>query len=262
MPQGVKVPESAKIYLLQVLSYDFTIGTMEDKLRESYEKLQAVIAESAHKNGQNVAVPRLIAVSKGQSVAAIEATLSFGQHLFGENRVQEAQRKFGPLRAAYKDIELHLIGPLQTNKVKAALVLFDVIQTIDRAELVMALAAQRARLPAADLRTNRFYVQVNIGVERQKAGVLPRALPELLALCAAQHVPISGLMCIPPQGQDPAPYFGELAALARQHGLAELSMGMSGDYGAAIAAGATYIRVGTALFGARPAVQPLEGTSH
>ena len=222
----------------------------------------ARIAAAAKSAGREASAIELVAVSKVQPEERIEAMLAAGQRVFGENRVQEAQRKFGPLRAAYKDIELHLIGPLQTNKVKAALALFDVIQTIDRAELVMALAAQRARLPAADLRTNRFFVQVNIGAEPQKAGVLPRALPELLALCAAQHVPISGLMCIPPQGQDPAPYFTELAALARQHGLAELSMGMSGDYEAAIAAGATYIRVGTALFGARPAVQPLEDIGH
>lgn len=189
----------------------------------------------------------LLAVSKGQGQKAVEEAIALGVKRFAENRVQEAEAKFTPALKEQNGLELHLIGPLQSNKAKAAVQLFDVIHTVDRASLVTALAAAMA----ATGRRPRLLVQVNIGREAQKAGVLPEGLAGLLAQCEVAGLTIEGLMCIPPAGQDPVPYFTQLAGLAREHGLAELSMGMSADYEQAIAAGATYIRVGTALFGGR-----------
>jgi PLP dependent protein len=187
---------------------------------------------------------RLVAVSKGQDVAAVDELLRAGHRVFGENRVQEAEGKFEALRASYPDLKLHLIGPLQTNKAKAALALFDVIESVDREDLVDALVK-------AGPGNVVFYVQVNTGEEPQKAGVAPKDLPSLLDYCRAKGLKISGLMCIPPVDRPVPPHFGFLAELARRHGLAEVSMGMSADYEMAIECGATQVRVGRALFGER-----------
>lgn len=199
---------------------------------------------------EKLGTAQLIAISKGRSASKIEEALNFGLRRFGENRVQEASIKFAALRNKYSDIELHLIGPLQRNKVKQALSLFDVIQTIDRPQLAEVIARH---LPSCG-RKLRFFVQVNIGQEAQKSGVLPQDLPGLLAHCQSLNLPICGLMCIPPEGQPATPYFQHLADLAKHRSLPELSMGMSADFEEALACGATYIRVGSALFGRRSIV--------
>jgi pyridoxal phosphate enzyme (YggS family) len=183
----------------------------------------------------------LIAVTKTHGPERIRPLLEAGHRVFGENRVQEAQGKWPALKADYPDIELHLIGPLQTNKVRDAVALFDVIHTLDRPRLADALRAA-GRKP--DL-----LIQVNTGEEPQKAGVAPLAAPALLAY--AQGLPVKGLMCIPPADQEPAPHFALLAKMAKERGLSWLSMGMSADFEIAIRFGATHVRVGSALFGAR-----------
>ena len=190
----------------------------------------------------------LIAVSKTFDAAAIRPFLDAGQRVFGENRVQEAQAKWPELRASYDGIELHLIGPLQTNKARDAVALFDVIQTVDRDKLAGVLKAEMERAG----RTLPVYVQVNIGLEEQKAGIPPAEAVAFVARCRAEHgLEVVGLMCIPPDGAPPGPYFAHLASLGREAGVQNLSMGMSGDFETAIAMGATHVRVGTALFGAR-----------
>jgi pyridoxal phosphate enzyme (YggS family) len=198
-----------------------------------------------------LAAPRrvqLMAVSKTQPQGAIEAALKAGQRLFGENRVAEAAAKFSALREAYKDIELHLIGPLQTNKVAHAVALFDVIQTLDRPKLAQALAKEMERQGRAP----RFYIEVNIGREPQKAGLMEEEVPAFLARCRKEWgLEVEGLMAIPPQGENPLPFFEAMKKLAEKTGIQKLSMGMSGDYPQAIACGATMVRIGTALFGAR-----------
>jgi pyridoxal phosphate enzyme (YggS family) len=190
---------------------------------------------------------RLVAVSKTVPETGIREALAAGQRLFGENRVQEAQNKFPQLKAAFPDLELHLIGPLQTNKVKEAAALFDCIQTLDRARLADALAAERDK----GGKCPKLFLQVNTGEEPQKAGVLPRETAELIAYARKLELPLEGLMCIPPVEDDAAPHFALLAKIARDHGLSNLSMGMSGDFELAVKFGATHVRVGTAIFGAR-----------
>ncbi|MBA2587058.1 MAG: YggS family pyridoxal phosphate-dependent enzyme [Alphaproteobacteria bacterium] len=192
-------------------------------------------------------VTSLVAVSKTVDEAGIREALAAGQRLFGENRVQEAQGKFPTLKSEHPDLELHLIGPLQTNKVKEAATLFDVIQTLDRAKLADALAAERQKSG----RCPRLFLQVNTGEEPQKTGVLPREAAGLIAYARKLELPLEGLMCIPPAEDDAAPHFAFLAKLARDHGLANLSMGMSGDFEMAVKFGATHVRVGTAIFGVR-----------
>lgn len=190
----------------------------------------------------------LVAVSKTQPVAAIEAALQAGQKIYGENRVQEAEAKWPGLKARYDDIELHLIGGLQTNKTRAALALFDVIQTLDRPRLARAIRKEIDRGAPAP----RLFVQVNTGDEPQKGGVSLDELPSFLELCQGElALDVCGLMCIPPAGEEAALHFALLAKLARRHGLAGLSMGMSADYELAAAMGATHVRVGTAIFGPR-----------
>jgi pyridoxal phosphate enzyme (YggS family) len=189
----------------------------------------------------------LVAVSKVQPEDRIEDALTAGLRVFGENRVQEAQGRWATRRAIYPDLKLHLIGPLQSNKVEDAMALFDVIETVDRPKLVETLA----KLAGAGNKLPKLLVQVNTGEEEQKAGVAPRDLPALLNLCAAHGLPIEGLMCIPPENEEPAMHFALLAKLAQRHGLGVLSMGMSGDFEAAIKFGATHVRVGSALFGTR-----------
>ncbi len=190
---------------------------------------------------------RLVAVSKTVDQDGIREALAAGQTLFGENRVQEAQGKFPALKNEHPDLELHLIGPLQTNKVKEAAALFDVIQTLDRAKLADALAVERQKSG----RCPRLLLQVNTGEEPQKAGVLPGEAAALIAHARKLELPLEGLMCIPPADDDAAPHFAFLAKLARDHGLAQLSIGMSGDFELAVKFGATHVRVGTAIFGAR-----------
>jgi pyridoxal phosphate enzyme (YggS family) len=189
----------------------------------------------------------LVAVSKTVPAEGIREALAAGQRLFGENRVQEAQAKFPALKQEFPDLELHLIGPLQTNKVKDAVALFEVIQTLDRVKLADALAAERDKSG----RCPRMFLQVNTGEEPQKAGVLPRETASLIAYVRKLELPLEGLMCIPPAEDDAAPHFAFLAKLGRDHGLDQLSMGMSGDFELAVKFGATHVRVGTAIFGAR-----------
>ena len=192
----------------------------------------------------------LIAVSKRQSMQDIQAALDAGQRVFGENRVQEAQEHWAEIKASgkYPDLELHLIGPLQTNKVKDAVALFDVIQSVDREKLARKLGAEMAEqgkfLPC--------FIQVNIGEEEQKSGVLPQEFSDFVSFCRDDcGLDVRGAMCIPPVDEPSAMYFALLKKMAEEQGLVELSMGMSDDFEKAIALGATYIRVGTAVFGAR-----------
>jgi len=190
----------------------------------------------------------LVAVSKTFDATAIRPFLDAGQRVFGENRVQEAQAKWPELRASYDGIELHLIGPLQTNKAREAVALFDVIQTVDRDKLAGVLAAEMAKAA----RRLPVFVQVNTGLEEQKAGISPAEAVAFAERCRSEHgLEVAGLMCIPPDGAPAGPYFAQLATLGRAAGVAKLSMGMSGDFETAIAMGATHVRVGSALFGAR-----------
>lgn len=191
----------------------------------------------------------LVAVSKTFDVAAIEPFLEAGQRVFGENRVQEAKDKWPELKLRYPDAKLHLIGPLQTNKAREAVALFDVIETIDRDKLAGVLAAEMVRVG----RRLPCFVQVNIGGESQKAGIPASEAADFVRRCQAEHgLDIVGLMCIPPDGVPAGPYFAHLATLARDAQVAGLSMGMSGDFETAIGMGATHVRVGSALFGRRP----------
>ncbi|MCD7058416.1 YggS family pyridoxal phosphate-dependent enzyme [Pelagibacterium xiamenense] len=204
--------------------------------------------EKAARRIEGLAVPKLIAVSKTFGTDAIEPLLAAGQRDFGENRVQEAQRKWPALKAAYPDARLHLIGPLQTNKARDAVALFDVIHSLDREKLAKILAnemaAQGRKLPC--------FVQVNIGGEEQKAGVAVSETVQFVGRCReAYGLEIAGLMCIPPVEEAPGPYFAQLAQLAADAGVSGLSMGMSADFETAILMGASHVRVGSALFGAR-----------
>jgi hypothetical protein len=187
----------------------------------------------------------LIAVSKTHGADQIRPLLEAGHRVFGENRVQEAQGKWPALKAQYPNIELHLIGPLQTNKVRDAVELFDAIHTLDRPRLADALRAEIARSG----RMPTLFAQVNTGEEPQKAGVAPKDAPALIV--AARDLPLKGLMCIPPVDVEPAPHFALLSKIAKENGLPLLSMGMSADFEMAIKFGATHVRVGSALFGAR-----------
>lgn len=210
--------------------------------------VRASIAAAARSAGRDPAAVTLVAVSKVQPVDRVEAALAAGQRVFGENRVQEAKAKWPDLKARYPDVELHLIGPLQTNKVKEAVALFDVIQTVDRPRLAEALAAECRR----QNRHPRLFVEVNTGEEPQKAGIHPADVPAFLAECHDVHgLTISGLMAIPPHDEEPAMHFALLADAARRAGLPQLSMGMSADFEQAVRLGATHVRVGTAIFGER-----------
>jgi pyridoxal phosphate enzyme (YggS family) len=207
------------------------------------------IAETARGAGRASEEVTLVAVGKAHPADRVAAALVAGQRVFGENRVQEAQGKFPPLKGAHPDLVLHLIGPLQTNKTQDAVELFDVIETLDRPKLAHVLAKEMARSG----RRPECFVQVNTGEEPQKAGVLPAEADALIALARDElGLPVTGLMCIPPLGEEPAPHFALLAAVAKRNGLTQLSMGMSADYEIAIRFGATHVRVGTAIFGERP----------
>jgi pyridoxal phosphate enzyme (YggS family) len=206
------------------------------------------IDTAARNAGRDPKTVHLIAVSKTFDSEAIQPVIAAGQRVFGENRVQEAKGKWPALREKLGDVELHLIGPLQTNKIRDAVALFDAIHTVDRDRVAAAIAAemdQQGKRP-------RLLVQVNTGAEPQKAGVLPEETEAFVAHCRNAHgLAIDGLMCIPPLDEAPAPHFALLAKLAKQMGLESLSMGMSADFETAIAFGATDIRVGSAIFGER-----------
>ncbi|MBA4760778.1 YggS family pyridoxal phosphate-dependent enzyme [Sphingomonas sp.] len=209
--------------------------------------INARLARAAATAGRRADAVTLIAVSKTHDAAAIQPLIDAGQRVFGENRVQEAAAKWPALKAATPDIRLHLVGQLQSNKAADAVTLFDAIHSVDRPSLVAALAkamAESGRHPDC-------FIQVNIGDEPQKGGVSVAELPTLLAEAQAAGLPIAGLMAVPPVGVDSAPYFALLAKLAREAGLEGLSIGMSDDFEVAVTIGATHVRVGTALFGAR-----------
>ena len=211
-------------------------------------EVKARIARQAKAWQRSPGDVHLVAVGKTHSADAIEAALNAGHRVFGANRVQEAQGKFPPLKAEYPDLQLHLIGPLQTNKAREAVALFDVIQSVDRDKLAATLAREMVR---AGRRPDCF-IQVNTGEEPQKAGILPTELDSFVTACRDMHkLPVVGLMCIPPLEEEPALHFALLAKMAARHGLPNISMGMSADYEIAVRLGATHVRVGSALFGQR-----------
>lgn len=217
-------------------------------IEERLEDVLAKIAKAANYANRNVADVSLVAVSKTFDGDAIEPVIATGQRVFGENRVQEAQGKWPALKEKTSDIELHLIGPLQSNKAADAVALFDVIQTVDREKIARALADECKKQG----RQLRFYVQVNTGLEPQKAGIDPRETKAFVALCRDElGLNVEGLMCIPPADEYPGPHFALLQKLAKECGLEKLSMGMSGDFETAIEFGATSVRVGSAIFGSR-----------
>jgi len=207
------------------------------------------IADLAGKAGRPSDAVTLVAVSKMHPAVSAGTALKAGHRVFGENRVQEAQNKWPELRKKFPDLLLHLIGPLQTNKVRDAIALFDVLETIDRPKLARSIAAEMAR---TGLRPACF-VQVNTGEEAQKAGILPAEADGFIAFCREElDLPIEGLMCIPPVGDPPALHFALVHEMAKRNGLSKLSMGMSADFDVAIGLGATHVRIGTAIFGQRP----------
>ena len=229
---------------------------MSSALKRTIPPAEALAAVRARiEKARNAAIApassiTLVAVAKTHGPDRILPVLEAGQRVFGENRVQEAKGKWPGLRRQYPDIALHLIGPLQTNKVREAVELFDVIETLDRPKLAHALKDELARSGKA----LTLFIQVNTGEEPQKAGVPPAEAGAFIGLCRdALKLPVQGLMCIPPSAEPPALHFALLAKLARSHGLPCLSMGMSDDFETAIKFGATHVRIGTAIFGARPA---------
>jgi pyridoxal phosphate enzyme (YggS family) len=206
------------------------------------------IADAAQHAGRNPNSVKLIAVSKTVPGEVIEDAIRSGQRRFGENRVQEAKAKWRALKARHSGLELHLIGPLQSNKVRDAVELFDVVHSVDRPKIAAALAEEMSRSG----KRPRLLVQVNTGEEPQKTGVMPSETDAFVARCRDEYcLQIEGLMCIPPLDEEPAMHFALLAKIAARLGLKELSIGMSGDFAKAIALGATYVRIGTAIFGAR-----------
>lgn len=215
-------------------------------------EVRAAIAAATAEAKRPAGAVTLVAVSKTFPIEAIEPVLAAGQRVFGENYVQDAKGKWPELRQRYPDAQVHMIGPLQSNKAKEAVALFDVIETLDRPSLAKELAKEVAKAKAAGARVPRFLVQVNTGAEPQKGGVLPEEADAFIRACREEHgLAVEGLMCIPPADEPPAPHFALLTTMARRNGLAIVSMGMSADYPVAIAMGATHVRVGSAIFGAR-----------
>lgn len=210
------------------------------------EIVKAIHAEEA-RVGREVGSTKLIAVSKVQPLERVEEVLEEGHRIFGENKVQEAAGKWPAFRERFGPVELHLLGPLQTNKARQAMELFDVIQTLDRPKLATTIARLRDEMGTCP----KLYIQVNTGEEPQKAGVLPAEADGFIAECRALNLPVVGLMCIPPADEEPSLHFALLAKIAKRNDLAELSMGMSGDFETAVAQGATSVRVGSAIFGDR-----------
>ena len=219
--------------------------------QDSVERLKAVqtaIARSVKDSGRAAADVTLVAVSKTFDAEDIRPVLQTGQRVFGENRVQESQGKWPLLKSEFPDVELHLIGPLQSNKAKEAVALFDVIETVDRQSIAEALAKEFTKTD----RRPKLYVQVNTGEEPQKAGIAPQDADAFIATCRNElKLEISGLMCIPPVDEPPSPHFALLRKIAERNGITTLSMGMSSDFEEAIQIGATHVRVGSAIFGHR-----------
>jgi pyridoxal phosphate enzyme (YggS family) len=215
-------------------------------------KVRGEIACACVQAGRDPATVTLVAIAKTFGAAAIEPVIAQGQRVFGENRVQEAKAKWPPLRERYGGLELHLVGPLQSNKAKEAVAMFEAIHSLDRPSLAEALAkeiAKQGRKPA-------LFIELNTGAEPQKSGVLPEQADGFVAACRNRYaLEIAGLMCLPPAGEAPAPHFALTAKIARRNGLAFLSMGMSADFPIAIQFGATHVRVGTAIFGERRQVR-------
>jgi pyridoxal phosphate enzyme (YggS family) len=215
----------------------------------SLSDIKTRIAAAEAKAGRAPGAAQLIAVSKVQPLDRVEAVLTEGHRIFGENRVQEAVGKWPDLKTQFDGIELHLLGPLQSNKARQAVELFDTIHSLDREKLARKLAdlaQERGTCP-------QIFIQVNTGAEPQKAGVLPAETDAFVATCRAMDLPLAGLMTIPPADEEPSLHFALLAKLAARNGLSGLSMGMSGDFESAVALGATHVRVGSAIFGARVA---------
>jgi pyridoxal phosphate enzyme (YggS family) len=211
-------------------------------------EVRRAVAEACARTGRDPASVTLVAASKTVPVEGLELAIAAGQSVFGENRVQEARTKWPELRSRFPGLELHLIGPLQSNKARDAVALFDVIHSIDRESLAAALSRECARQG----RRPRLLVQVNTGSEPQKAGVLPDEADALITTCRRTYdLAVAGVMCIPPVDESPAPHYAQLAKIAARNGLGVLSMGMSGDFAQAIEHGATHVRVGSAIFGAR-----------
>jgi pyridoxal phosphate enzyme (YggS family) len=230
---------------------------MEEAIAANLATVRGRIAAAAQAAGRSGAAVTLVAVSKTHPIESVRAALAAGQRVFGENRVQEALAKFPALRREFPDLVLHLIGPLQTNKVRDAVAHFDVIETVDRPRLAEALAREMARTG----RRPFCLIEVNTGEEPQKAGVLPDAADSFIADCRDRlGLPIVGLMCIPPHEEPPELHFALLREIGRRNHLDVLSMGMSSDYEIAIRFGATHVRVGTAIFGARRAMAGAEAS--
>jgi pyridoxal phosphate enzyme (YggS family) len=228
---------------------------MSENAAENLREVRNQIEKAAKAAGREASAISLVAISKTFGAESIRPVLAAGQRVFGENRVQEAKAKWPELRAEFPGIELHLVGPLQTNKVKDAVELFDVIQTVDRMSLASELAKAIAKTGGRKL--PRFFVQINTGEEAQKAGVIPGEADQFIHACHVQHgLVIEGLMCIPPVDEAPAPHFALTKKIAERNGLKLLSMGMSADFESAINMGATHVRVGSAIFGERPKLQP------
>jgi pyridoxal phosphate enzyme (YggS family) len=211
------------------------------------KNIQDKVEKEAIRVGRDPKTVQLIAVSKVQPNSRVEQVLSAGHRIFGENRVQEAAGKWPEFKKRFSGVELHLIGPMQSNKVRQAMDLFDVIHTVDRPKIAQTLA----RIAGETGQCPRLYIQVNTGAEPQKAGVLPKDADAFIKMCRDLDLPVEGLMCIPPADESPDKHFALLAEVAKRNGLDGLSMGMSGDFECAIAHGATYVRVGSAIFGAR-----------
>lgn len=220
---------------------------IESEIRQHLEAVRERVRDAAARADRASADITLVAISKSQPDERIAAAVAAGQRVFGENRVQEAQAHWLARRDEVTDLELHLVGPLQTNKVRDAVGLFDVIQTLDRPKLAEHLAREFARTG----QTRRCFVQINTGEEPQKAGVTPDAADAFVGMCRGLELPVEGLMCIPPADQPAPPHFALLGVIAARNGLPHLSMGMSADYEAAVELGATHVRVGTGVFGAR-----------
>ncbi|NQV45364.1 MAG: YggS family pyridoxal phosphate-dependent enzyme [Rhodospirillales bacterium] len=220
-----------------------------EEIRSNLADVLKEIRTAAEATARDTSDITLVAVSKTHDADRIQCAIDAGQRVFGENRVQEAEGKWPPMKAATPDLKLHLIGPLQTNKVKAALELFDVIETVDRPKLAKRLASM---MNETGLRPE-LYIQINTGAESQKAGVLPEDSDTFIRECVdVLGLPIVGLMCIPPVDEEPSLHFALLREIAKRNDIEKLSMGMSADYDVAIQFGATHVRVGTAIFGGRP----------
>lgn len=220
---------------------------------ENLARIRQAVARAARDAGREPAAVTLVAVSKTVPSEAVEPVLAAGQRVFGENYVQEAKAKWPRLRHAYPSVDLHLVGPLQSNKARDALEVFDAIHSLDRPSLAEALARAIDRTG----RRPRLFVQVNTGEEPQKAGVAPGQADDFLTLCRERYgLFVEGLMCIPPADEPPSPHFALLRTIAARNGLSALSMGMSADFAAAIQMGATHVRIGTAIFGGRAAAPP------